>query len=68
MEQQDEFIILGDSAYPISTTLIKPFKDPVGNEVRFNRALSGARTQLTENTIGILKRRYEKAIAMDFFN
>ncbi len=57
MEQQEQFFVLGDSAYPISRTLVKPYKNPTGNQVPFNRALSGARTHLTENTIGILKRR-----------
>ncbi len=59
IERQSEFCIVGDSAYPISRTLIKPFKEtPTRQHQRFNRALTGLRTVCTENIIGIWKRRF----------
>ncbi len=59
MEEQEEFVCLGDTAYPMSRTLMKPYADPSGNrQVAFNRALCGARTQMTENVIGMWKKRF----------
>ena len=51
--------LVGDSAYPLSPTLIKPF-DVAQNadERRFNNALSGARTLMMECLYGRLKRRF----------
>eukprot|EP00094_Tigriopus_californicus_P012757 TCALIF_12332-PA protein Name:"Similar to CAD Probable cinnamyl alcohol dehydrogenase (Pinus radiata)" AED:0.17 eAED:0.23 QI:0/0/0/1/1/1/4/0/393 len=58
-KQQTEFLIAGDSAYPISPVLIKPFKDiPTNQHRRFNQHLSGLRTACTENIIGVWKRRF----------
>ncbi|TRY72003.1 hypothetical protein TCAL_09538 [Tigriopus californicus] len=59
LEQQTEFLIAGDSAYPISPVLVKPFKDtPTNQHRRFNQHLSGLRTACTENMIGVWKRRF----------
>jgi len=59
LEQQTQFQIVGDSAYPISRTLIKPFKDtPTRQHRHFNKALTALRTVCTENLIGIWKRRF----------
>jgi len=60
LESQREFTVAADSAYPISRTILKPFRDPVPSQrhAKFNRALSGLRTICTENTIGIWKRRF----------
>ncbi len=55
IERQNEFMIVGDSAYPISRTLIKPFRDtPTPQHRKFNKALTGLRTVCTENIIGML--------------
>ena len=55
---------LGDSAYPTSRTLIKPYLNPEDPRKRlFNRKLSGIRTIATENSIGILKQRLAKALS-----
>lgn len=51
-------IIAGDSAYPLSTSLIKPFANPTRTQKIFNGALSGVRTRLTENVYGRLKARF----------
>jgi hypothetical protein len=49
----------GDSAYPISRTLMKPYIRPVEvKHRRFNAKLSGIRTFCTENLIAIWKRRF----------
>ena len=51
--------LLGDSAYPISTSLLKPYpegtRDP--KEIHFNKELSRARVSV-ECAFGILKRRW----------
>ena len=51
--------LLGDSAYPISSWLIKPYpegtRDPL--EIRFNKELSSARVKV-ENAFGVLKNRW----------
>ena len=53
------YSVIGDSAYPISRTLVKPYLNPEeGRKRLFNRRLSGIRTIATENSIGILKQRY----------
>jgi hypothetical protein len=52
-------LFLGDSAYPISRVLMKPYVQPCNREqTNFNRKLSGIRTICTENTIGLLKQRF----------
>jgi hypothetical protein len=61
MEAQTEFCIVADSAYPMSRTLLKPFsrrEATTPNHGRFNHKLSGLRTILTENPIGIWKQRF----------
>jgi len=58
MERQTEFQVVGDSANPISRTLIKPFKEtPTRQHRHFNKALTGLRTVCTENLIGIWKKK-----------
>ena len=48
MEGQAEFTVVGDSAYPISRTLLKPFlAQPTQRHVRFNTSLTGLRTVCT---------------------
>ena len=50
--------LVGDSAYVISESLIKPFSDSTTNpqERHFNKELSKARVKI-ENAFGILKSR-----------
>ena len=50
-EGQRRFMMAGDSAYPLSPTMMKPYKDPTTRQKRFNRALSGLRTVTRENVI-----------------
>ena len=50
--------IIGDSAYPLSNWLIKPFaKEDAPEKIAFNRLLSSARVNV-EHTIGLLKVRF----------
>ena len=62
IESQRRFLIAGDSAYPISEVLIKPY--PVAESAQdnrkreFNRRLSGLRTVMSENLYGVWKRRF----------
>ena len=62
MEEQRRFLVAGDTGYPISEVLIKPYSTrEVGGDVRkrtFNRRLSGLRTVMSENIYGVLKRRF----------
>ncbi len=61
MEAQQMFSIAGDSAYPMSRTLLKPFSNAEAttpNHRRFNRLLCGLRTVCTENIIGVWKQRF----------
>jgi len=59
IEEQSQFQVVGDSAYPISRTLIKPFKEtPTPQHRRFNRSLTAIRTVCTENIIGVWKQRF----------
>jgi hypothetical protein len=62
IERQRRFLLAGDSAYPISDILIKPYSN---NEAQqdyakrvFNARLSGLRTVMSENVYGIWKRRF----------
>jgi hypothetical protein len=50
----NRFLIAGDSAYPLSEKLMKPFfrPPPQSREASFNHKLSGLRTICTEDTIG----------------
>ena len=53
------FFITGDSAYPISPQLMKPYFRPEDPQKRrFNYKLSAIRTICTENIIGLWKRRF----------
>ena len=62
MEEQRRFLVAGDTGYPISEVLIKPYSTrEAGDDVRkrtFNRRLSGLRTVMSENIYGVLKRRF----------
>jgi hypothetical protein len=55
------YFIAGDSAYPISTLLVKPYSvDEAGRDnskLLFNQRLSGLRTAMTENVYGVWKKR-----------
>ena len=61
-ERQREFLIAGDSGYPISDVLMKPYSNREAlNHLRkteFNTRLSRLRTVCTENIFGIMKRKY----------
>ena len=53
-------LLVGDSAYPLSVWLMKPFKQTptlTASQLRFNRALSQARVVI-ERVFGILKGRW----------
>ena len=62
IEEQRRFLIVGDSAYPISENLIKPYSTGEAAADRrkrlFNRRLSGLRTVMSENVYGVWKRRF----------
>ena len=58
IEGQSEFTVAGDSAYPITKTLVKSFLKPLTpRHESFNTAQQGLRTQCTECTFGIMKNR-----------
>ena len=65
-------MIAGDSGYPISEVLIKPFTTAeAANDPRkrlFNRRHSGLRTVMTENIFGVWKRKFPilKGLRTDF--
>ena len=62
IERQRQFLVAGDSGYPISDVLMKPYTnrealdDPAKAE--FNRRHSRLRTVSTENIFAIMKRKY----------
>ena len=68
IEEQNDYFIVGDSAYGISEVLTKPFSErELNNEVDqarrrqkilFNRRLCGARTVMSENIYATLKHRW----------
>ena len=62
IEEQRRFKIVGDSGYPISEVLIKPYSTQEAGQDRrkrlFNRRLSGARTVMSECIYGVWKRRF----------
>lgn len=68
MERQKRFYVAGDSAYPTSENLVKPF--PMAESLQcprkrlFNRRISGLRTVMSENIYGIWKRRFPILKAM----
>ena len=55
-------MILGDSAYALSTVLLTPYPEDQSrvddNKCLFNIRHSGARVEMTENIYGMLKRRF----------
>ena len=65
-------MIAGDSGYPISEVLIKPYTTAeAANDPRkriFNRRHSGLRTVMTENIFGMWKRKFPilKGLRTDF--
>lgn len=62
VERQRQFLVAGDSGYPISDVLIKPFPNREAlvdhRKAEFNTRLSRIRTVSTENIFGILKRKF----------
>lgn len=54
--------VSGDSGYPLSDILIRPYTNEEAlrdaSKRRFNRRLSGLRTVMSENIFGIWKRRF----------
>jgi hypothetical protein len=64
LERQRQFLLAGDSGYPISENLITPYRnaEALGNrrKRKFNTRLSGLRTVCTENIFGIMKRRFNQ--------
>ena len=72
VEQQRMFLIAGDSGYPISEVLIKPFNINEASQDKrkriFNKKLSGLRTVMSENIFAVWKRRFPviKSLRSDF--
>jgi hypothetical protein len=62
INRQRQFLVAGDSAYPISETCITPYRvaEAAGDPRKrlFNRRHSGLRTVCTENIFGCWKRRW----------
>ena len=62
IEEQIVYKIAGDSGYPISQVLVKPYSKAEVNENprrrAFNRNLSGLRTVMTENIFGRWKKHF----------
>ena len=62
IEQNRRFLLAGDSAFPISDVLVKPYstRDAMDDRRKrlFNIRLSGLRTVMTENVYGIWKQRF----------
>lgn len=60
--RQRQFLLAGDSGYPISDVLITPYRTTEAQEdpskALFNRRHSALRTVCTENIFGIWKRRF----------
>lgn len=63
IEARPQFLLAGDSAYPISHVLITPFDPRVTRidrrKARFNNKLSGLRTRMSENVYADLKNRWQ---------
>ena len=61
IEEQRRFLIAGDSGYPISEVLIKPYSTAeAGNNRRkriFNSKLSGLRTVMSENRVWYMEEK-----------
>ena len=72
LEQQKRFLLAGDSGYPISENLVKPYStQESANDPRkrlFNRRLSGLRTMMSECLYGVWKARFPilKNLRTDF--
>jgi hypothetical protein len=72
IEEQKRFLIAGDTGYPISENLIKPYSQTEAGADRrkrlFNRRLSGLRTVMSECLYGVWKRRFPvlKNLRTDF--
>lgn len=72
LEEQRRFFIAGDSGYPISEILIKPYSTQEAGQDRkkrlFNQRLSGLRTVMSECLFGVWKRRFPilKSLRTDF--
>ena len=66
------FLIAGDTGYPISENLIKPYSSQEAGADRrtrlFNKRLSGLRTAMSECLFGVWKRRFPvlKNLRTDF--
>ena len=62
VEEQRRFLMAGDTGYPISEVLVKPYSTVESGQDRrkrlFNRRLSGARTVMSEGLYGVWKRRF----------
>ena len=70
LERQRQYLIAGDSAYPISDILMKPYPTDQAERNRwkrlFNRRLCGLRSEMTECTFGIWKRRFPCVSSANF--
>ena len=72
IEQQKRFLLAGDSGYPTSENLVKPYSTAESaNDPRkrlFNRRLSGLRTVMSECLFGVWKARFPilKNLRTDF--
>ena len=68
MERQRRYFVAGDSGYPKSEVLIKPYATAEAANCRrktlFNRRISGLRTVMSENIYGVWKRRFPILKAM----
>lgn len=66
--ENGRYHILGDSAYPVSTHLITPYRDNgrlTRIETNFNLLFCGTRV-IIENTFCLLKQRFRQLILVDF--
>ena len=69
VERQNRYCVVGDSGYAISEWMMKPFSQQEINTAAtellkrkmkyFNKRLNGAKTEVTENVYGKLKRRWQ---------
>ena len=72
IERQKRFLVAGDTGYPVSENLVKPYStNEAGNDRTkrlFNKRLSGLRTVMSECLFGVWKRRFPilKNLRTDF--
>ena len=72
IEEQKRFLMAGDTGYPISENLTKPYSNQEAGADRktrlFNKRLSGLRTAMSECLFGVWKRRFPvlKNLRTDF--